>query len=232
VKTKLLIPFAFIAVLALIAGCGKEPTACFTFSSSSIDDNNVTLAGEDVAFDNCSENATDYSWDFGDNNDDTGEKTTHAYDEAGTYTVTMTATGDGGSKSTSQDVEVADLTDTWTGILTLDTDEYPIILEIEQKGVELTGTFQFDDGSGLADFTSGSETDVRDVTIKFTVPDATYPLPFKFIGTINDDVDAMEGTYTITGYTAGGDWSVTRGSKKSTVNPDGKGLESFRKKLQ
>jgi PKD repeat protein len=232
VKTKLLIPFAFIAVLALMSSCGKEPTACFTFSGSSIDDNNVTLAGEVIDFANCSENATEYKWDFGDDNDDTGEKTTHAYDEAGTYTVTMTATGDGGSKSTTQDIEVADLTGTWEGSMILGADEYPIIMELEQQGTELTGSWMFSDESGLSDLSNGSVAEVRDVTIKFTVPDATYPLPFKYVGTINDNVDNMEGTYTISGYTATGTWSVDKNNKKSAVNPNGKGLKAFMENLK
>jgi len=231
VKTKLLIPFAFIAVLALLAGCGKEPTACFTFTSVSVEDDITILAGEDIDFESCSQEATSYSWDFGDGEDDDTENPTHAFAEAGSYTVTLTATGDGGSNSSSQDIEVEDLNGTWEGSFTLDTDEFPIILDLEQEGVDITGTFQFDDGSGLADLSSGSEVDGRDITIKFTVPDATYPLPFKLVGEINDDVDEMSGTYTITGYVATGDWTVSRGKKKSAVNPSGKGLESFRKKL-
>jgi PKD repeat protein len=231
VKTKLLIPFAFIAVLALLAGCGKEPTACFTFTSVSVEDDIAILAGEDIDFESCSKEATSYSWDFGDGDDASKENVTHAFAEAGTYTVTLTATGDGGSNSSSQDIVVEDLKGTWEGTFTLAAEDFPIILDIEQQGVELSGTFQFDDGSGLADLSSGSEVDGRNVTIKFTVPDATYPLPFKLVGDINDDVDEMSGTYSITGYTATGDWTVSKAKKKSAVNPNGKGLESFRKKL-
>jgi len=48
-----------------------------------------------------------YSWVFGDGGAGSGEMTTHAYDEAGTYTVTMTVTDDVGlSKSVSKSVAV------------------------------------------------------------------------------------------------------------------------------
>jgi len=232
VKTKLLIPFAFIAVLALIAGCGKEPTACFTMTSVSIDDEENPLVGEDIEFENCSEEATSYEWDFGDDATSSKENPTHAYEEAGEYTVTLTATGDGGSKSTSQDIEIqASLTGSWEGDMVVDTDIYPIEFEIEQNGTELDGTFQFSDGSGLSSFSSGSEIDGQDVTIKFTEP--TYGMNFTLTGDVNDDFDQMGGNYTMTmsGGSLSGTWDVDKVSKKSTIRINGKGLESLMKRF-
>jgi PKD repeat protein len=230
VKTKLFIPFAFVAVLALMAGCAKDPTACFTMTSESIDDDLMPLAGEEIDFENCSGEATSYNWDFDDGEESDDENPTYAFTEAGTYNVTLTATGDGGSKSTSQEIEIGDLAGTWEGSLTLDTEVYGIVFELEQEGAELNGTFEFDDGSGLTDLTSGSEVDVRNVTIKFTEPGSTYDLAFVFEGEINDDIDEMEGDYSVAGL-GGGTWNVSKAKKKSAVNPNGKGLESFRKKF-
>ena len=46
---------------------------------------------------------------------------------------------------------------------------------------------------------------------------------------VNDDIDEMEGTFTVTGYTAEGTWSVSKSKKKSAINPNGKGFKSFLK---
>ena len=227
-KTKLFIPFAFLAVLALMAGCAKDPTACFTMSSASIDDELMPLAGEEIEFDNCSEEATSYSWDFDDGEESNDENPTYAFMEAGTYNVTLTATGDGGSKSSSQEIEVGDLAGSWEGTLDF-TGVGPadVTFELEQQGTELTGSA--DDGYGPYDLTSGSLVEGREVTIKFSVPMTTGTAPFKLIGDINDDIDAMEGTFTVTGYTAEGTWSVSKAKKKSTIVPNGKGFKSFLK---
>jgi PKD repeat protein len=234
VKTKLLIPVAFIAVLAILAGCGKEPTACFTFTSASIDNEDLPFVGEDIDFENCSENADSYEWDFGDDATSTKTNPTHAYDAPGEYTVTLTATNSDGSKSSSQTIEVqASLTGTWEGEMTVDgsTDVYPIIFEIEQNGTELSGSFQFSDGSGYSTLGSTSEIDGQDVTIKFIEP--SYSMNFTFTGQANTDFDQMDGDYTMTmsGGGLSGSWDVSKTSKKSAINPNSKGLESFLKKL-
>ena len=229
-KTKLFIPFAFLAVLALMAGCAKDPTACFTMTSVSIDDEIMPLAGEDISFENCSAEATSYTWDFGDDETSSKESPTHAFPEAGTYTVTLTASGDGGSKSSTQDIEVEDLKGSWEGTMSFTAvGDADITFDLEQLGSELTGTA--DDGYGPYDLTSGSEVIDREVTIKFTVPMTTGTAPFKLVGNVNDDADEMNGDFTVTGYPdANGTWNITKNKKKSTINPNGKGLESLLKK--
>jgi PKD repeat protein len=233
VKTNHLIQIAFVAVITLLAGCGKDPVPCFEMSSESIDNGDDPIVGEVIEFSNCSEEATSYEWDFGDDSK-TSTKTepTHVYEEPGSYTITLTATGDGGSKSTTKDIDVqASLTGSWEGSMWLSTDEYPIEFEIEQNGTVLTGTFQFQDGSGQSDFSSGSNIDGRDVTIKFTEP--TYSMVFKFTGTVNKDFDQMDGNYTLTygGATTTGTWDVSKAKKKSATPVTGKGLESLLKKF-
>jgi PKD repeat protein len=207
------------------------PTACFTFTNASIEDGELPSALETIEFDNCSEYADSYKWDFGDGTTSTSINTEHEYQEAGTYTVILTVKNDNGSNQSSQDIEVqaftASVTGTWEGNMILGADEYPIILELEQDGTELSGTFQFSDGSGLSTLDSDSEIDGHNVMIKFTIPDATYPLPFRFVGYINDDVDEMEGTYTISGYTASGTWTVFRTDKKSDNQFIKRGLDDL-----
>jgi len=80
----------------LVAGRGGAPVASFTPSSAAID------AGGHVQFDASASYAPGgeivaYAWQFGDGGSATGKVVTHTYDTAGTYTVTLTVTGDLGA---------------------------------------------------------------------------------------------------------------------------------------
>ncbi len=60
-----------------------------------------------VSFTNSSTNATSYAWNFGDGNTSTEENPTHTYAEDGLYEVTLTATNECGSVTTTQTIVVA-----------------------------------------------------------------------------------------------------------------------------
>lgn len=65
-----------------------------------------TVSGLDVSLDGSSSTdsdgtVADYAWDFGDETTGSGAKTTHAYTEAGTYTVTLTVTDNAGLTNTA-----------------------------------------------------------------------------------------------------------------------------------
>ena len=63
----------------------------------------------EVSFMNFSQNATSYSWNFGDSNTSTEENPTHVYSTFGTYTVVLTATNStGASANFSQTIQVQD----------------------------------------------------------------------------------------------------------------------------
>jgi PKD repeat protein len=74
------------------AGTGLEVVASFQFEIGT--DNFL-----EVTFSNFSQNATSYSWNFGDGNTSTQENPVHTYEEGGTYSVTLTATGAGGAQA-------------------------------------------------------------------------------------------------------------------------------------
>lgn len=94
-----------ISVVALQA-CKKEetatkpvPIASFTFSS----DTNMR-APVKVLFVNTSKNGATYLWDFGDGTTSTEDNPKHIYTQGGTYTITLTATGAGGTHTTTKTI--------------------------------------------------------------------------------------------------------------------------------
>ena len=80
------------------------PIADFTASPSTMSSVEAT-----TTFVNSSSGATSYSWDFGDGNTSTSNSPTHTYEEAGVYTVTLTAySPEGCIDITTQVVTVTD----------------------------------------------------------------------------------------------------------------------------
>ena len=76
-----------------------------TLPSVDFDFNN-TPGALNVSFTNQSTGATSYSWNFGDGQSSTAANPTNTYAEAGTYTVTLNATNDCGTNTSSQTVDI------------------------------------------------------------------------------------------------------------------------------
>ncbi len=104
-----LLAFAGLS-LVFLWSCGDDepgtdevlPIASFQFA---VDETNFLQ----VTFSNFSQNATSYSWDFGDGNSSTEEAPVHTYEMTGDYTVTLTATDDAGEESMqSQSISITD----------------------------------------------------------------------------------------------------------------------------
>lgn len=128
----------FIAAILLMAiscsddeGNGGNPVASFQFEADETD----FLT---VHFTNFSKNADEYSWDFGDGSADSEEEDpSHTYEEGGTYTVVLSATGNGKTVTKSQNVIVTDPNDalkaltgdvskSWKLIRDVSTGRYPL----------------------------------------------------------------------------------------------------------
>ena len=76
------------------------PVACFRTSASTVDVNDT------VTLTNCSSNASTYAWDFGDGQRSATASPRHSWNRADSFTITLTATGEGGSDSTTARIRV------------------------------------------------------------------------------------------------------------------------------
>lgn len=94
--------------LMFIGSCSKKdstpttpaPTVDFSYTGANVP------APATVTFTSSTTNATSYLWDFGDNGSSTDANTQHIYTAGGVYTVKLTATGAGGSTSTTKTVNI------------------------------------------------------------------------------------------------------------------------------
>lgn len=111
--------FMLLGVFSLVVlnSCKKDddedepattnPVASFQYNVSA--DNFL-----EVTFTNYSQNASAYSWDFGDGNTSTEKDPVHLYADAGTYTVKLTASNAAGTSADfSEDINIADPNDAY-----------------------------------------------------------------------------------------------------------------------
>jgi PKD repeat protein len=73
-------------------------------------DFNYSITGNTVDFNNTSNNATSYLWNFGDNNFSTNENPNHTYTAAGNYSVTLIIDYCGLSDTVSQNIFIGEIT--------------------------------------------------------------------------------------------------------------------------
>ncbi|MFO7922157.1 MAG: PKD domain-containing protein [Bacteroidales bacterium] len=88
----------YILLAFSLSSCEKEPPS---ISEIDAEVNEYTVNFSAVVTD-----ASSYLWDFGDNNTSTQDAPVHTYEMSGTYTVTLTVTGDGGETTSTIDVEI------------------------------------------------------------------------------------------------------------------------------
>ncbi len=109
-KIKLLLSgILLVCVITLIHSCSDDesdpdpdpaPTASFTASATTAE------VGEEITFTNTSEDAVSYAWSFGDATTSTAESPTKTYTVAGVFTVTLVATGPGGTDESTQAITI------------------------------------------------------------------------------------------------------------------------------
>jgi len=104
---RLLFPQVLIIIAFFLSGCSKEGEEELSVSFT-MDKTNAEV-GETITFTNTSQYATSYEWDFGDGNSSTEENPTHSYSSTGEFTITLTANGEEGSRSTTKSIPIWDL---------------------------------------------------------------------------------------------------------------------------
>jgi len=144
-----------IITISLITSCVKEPSADFSFSSS-------TDVGETIQFTNLSSNSDTYSWDFGDGSNSTNESPSHKYEKPETYIVTLSVKGKGGSDVISKSIKITGITYSfknntsytlydfcsyyWTGSEVEDLIEHGTLSIGEETDIIITNRTQIDFG--------------------------------------------------------------------------------------
>ena len=194
---------AFVVFLFLLSGCtkGPKPVAAFTM------DKNEALARDTVTFTNQSTDATSYSWDFGDDSVSVAENPVHAFWKNGTYTVTLTATGDGGSNSTSQDITILpSLTGKWSSTFTLFTDYHGTLILVQDESGNITGSMELMTGIGTEPLASTSKITGTAVVIEAIVEGSSYA----FKGTVNADYDYITGSFFYDGQHFGNWYAIKK----------------------
>jgi PKD repeat protein len=94
------IELSFLVALAIFTFSCKStvaPVASFTY----------VMQQDTAVFTNTTIGATSYSWDFGDKTTSTDKDPVHVYATSGSYTVTLTATNEGGTKTYSEVLSIA-----------------------------------------------------------------------------------------------------------------------------
>ncbi len=138
--------FLLISSMTLLLFACKEETN-LPVASFSVDKTTVKV-GENVNFTNASVDAVSYIWNFGDGKaTTTNENPTYAFDEIGTYTVTLKALNEDGSNETSTDIEVIEdariipgisldqyhIYQSWSDIKSIISDDYQILPEYRRE---------------------------------------------------------------------------------------------------
>jgi PKD repeat protein len=107
----------FLLAIILFISCKKEPVADFTVVGS-------TAVGGELVFENNSSHSSSYLWDFGDNTTSNLSVPTHVFQKPGHYTVTLTATGDGGSSSINKALNITGTTYSFKNVSDYDLPQF------------------------------------------------------------------------------------------------------------
>ena len=171
-KLKMFLSLLLVVIIATVFNaCKKDsttptptqlsPIANFTFVQNS------QTAPSLITFTNTSQNATSYSWNFGDGASSTDVNPTHTYTQSGTYSVILAAIGNGGSNTNTQIVFVGvtpptrlqlNLKDNIGNVVSGATVKLYASLTDWTNGTNQVGSTQISDVAGNVMFTNLSST--------------------------------------------------------------------------
>jgi hypothetical protein len=130
-----------IALLFLLLSCSGNPEACF------ITDKESTEPFQSIHFTNCSSDADEFLWDFGDGNSSDQHHPIHAWEDTGTYVVTLNAFSDlkGKASFIAQIIDVEPSNYHFTGLYYDKQDDWMVMIQPGQNHnsvlIYLNGTF-------------------------------------------------------------------------------------------
>lgn len=134
-----------------------------------------------------------YTWNFGDGGTGSGASTNHAYNTAGTYSVSL-AISDGKHtvNAAGASVSAKSLSGTWSGPINSSIGGIPTTVNINQNGTSLSGSLTFPTAPSLgAGSLNGSVS--SPLSVSFSVKFSCC-IPFTFRGTADENVNRMSGT--------------------------------------
>jgi PKD repeat protein len=193
-------------LLALSCNKGPKPVADFTF------DPPTSLARDSVHFTNHSTDATTYSWAFGDDSVSTLENPVHVYRQGGTFTVTLTATGEGGTSSYSKDVVITpSVTGKWSSTFTYFQTINGIMTLVQNASGSVTGTLQLTQNSSQSALLSSSNINGKALVVESNIQQGGMGGrgKYSFKGNVNDAYDYITGSAFLDGNFVG-QWYAIR----------------------
>jgi PKD repeat protein len=161
-------------------GSGGGPTNSPPTASFTHDCTDLTCTFNGSGSTDSDGSITSYDWDFGDGNTGSSVEVSHTYASAGTYTVILTVTDDGGaSDSESQDVTVSSSTGGDVSVTGIDPSSMQAGTTID---VTISGTgfvdgadVTFENGSGPAPTASNVVVDANNLTATVTAKSGGPP---------------------------------------------------------
>lgn len=107
--------FAAITLVLLTTGCPNDPDPLDPPPVASFDINPESAeVGVTINFQNTSQNATTFEWDFDDGTNSLDENPAHVYATEGNYSVKLTASNGDGSDEVSKHVKITPSSPCWT----------------------------------------------------------------------------------------------------------------------
>lgn len=208
-----------ILIMLIFANCTKQPSACFNTNFNSMGYDSYPKVGEEIDFDNCSEEATAYLWDLGDGETSEKEAPSHTYEEAGFYTIICEASTKSQTSTATAFLNVVSLNGEWTGYIELNGTSLPIEMELEQDKNDVDGEFVFADNTGKTDIEDG-EIDENSIEFELRIRyhDGSI-VNIDFEGEINDAFTGITGECEVdnAGATLTGTWALVKEKEKSAT---------------
>lgn len=186
--------FTIIIGSLLVTSCSlNSPKPCFELSCESLKQMDKILAGEEVLLINCTDNGIAYSWDFGDGSSSTLNGPRHSWETPGDYTITLIAENEDKEKSLSQDITISpSMYGNWEGTYNNGDGEVKVTFMMQQAANKITGAFNSD---GV--LSANSNISENAVTLNcveyYTRREETRSIVYKFIGTVNEELNTIIG---------------------------------------